>query len=178
MRLILSGAAATAVTVTATPAYGDMNGPRLPALFGPSTAIVVLGYGLWADGTMRPELIDRLRAGYVSALLSPDAPMIVTGGNPQAGVPEATAMAEWLIAHGIDRSRIHAETQANSTVQNALYSAEVMQDINARSVILVTSADHIARATWDFQAAGIPVVATLTPEEAPLSAESFSSRGE
>ncbi|MGW4770912.1 hypothetical protein ACWEO2_23080 [Nocardia sp. NPDC004278] len=46
---------------------------RTPALgfAGPEAAIVGLGYGLLPDGTMRPELISRLHAGYVQALLAP-----------------------------------------------------------------------------------------------------------
>lgn len=175
-----------AVALVATPAHAEsapaptppaaevwLPGVRLPALFGANTAIVVLGYGLLPDGSMRPELIDRLRAGRVSALLSPAAPVIVTGGNPQAGVPEAAAMADWLVAHGIAAHRVHVETESNSTVQNAIFSARLMKDLDAHAAILVTSADHIARASNDFLAAGIPVVATVTPDRIPLSAALF-----
>ncbi|MFE3194419.1 YdcF family protein [Nocardia sp. NPDC059240] len=151
----------------------DLPGVNLPALFTPDTAIVVLGYGLEPDGQMRPELMARLYAGYVSALLSPQAPVIVTGGNPQNGVTEADAMADWLVDHGIDRARIHTETKANSTVQNAAFSAQLMDAIGAHAAILITSADHIARALTNFQAAGISVVATMTPDAAPLAAEPF-----
>ncbi|MGW4350829.1 YdcF family protein [Nocardia sp. NPDC004582] len=151
----------------------DLPGLDLPALFTPETAIVVLGYGLLPDGQMRPELMARLYAGYVSALLSPQAPVIVTGGNPQNGVTEADAMADWLVERGIDRNRIHTETKANSTVQNAAFSAHLMDVIGAHAAILITSADHIARALTNFRAAGISVVATLTPDSAPLSAQPF-----
>ncbi|AYF79164.1 YdcF family protein [Nocardia yunnanensis] len=151
----------------------DLPGVNLPALFTPDTAIVVLGYGLTPEGEMRPELMARLYAGYVSALLSPAAPVIVTGGNPQNGVTEADAMADWLVDHGIDRARIHTETKANSTVQNAAFSAQLMDAIGAHAAILITSADHIARALNNFRAAGISVVATMTPDAAPLSAEPF-----
>ncbi|NNH72198.1 YdcF family protein [Nocardia uniformis] len=198
---MVTGAAVTAIAVAATPAFADpapavsphpapeltrdvlaaidsvttlqLPGLELPALFSPNTAIVVLGYGLLPDGEMRPELINRLHAGYVSALLSPAAPVIVTGGNPQNGVSEAAAMADWLIARGIAAHRIYAETQANSTVQNAAFSARLMAAINAHAAILITSADHIGRALSNFQAAGISVVATMTPDDTPLSAEPF-----
>lgn len=150
-----------------------LPGLNLPAIFNPNTAIVVLGYGLQPDGSMRPELMARLYTGYVSALLSPASPIIVTGGNPQNGVTEAQAMADWLIARGIDPARIHTETQADSTVQNALFSAQLMQAIGVNAVILVTSDDHIQRALSNFQAAGIAVVATMTPDAAPMGAEPF-----
>lgn len=151
----------------------DLPGLDLPALFNPDTAIVVLGYGLLPDGSMRPELMARLYSGYVSALLSPAAPIIVTGGNPQNGVTEAQAMADWLIARGVDPARIHTETKANSTVQNAAFSAQLMNAIGVHAAILITSDDHIARALNNFQAAGISVVATLTPDASPMSATPF-----
>src|SRR5690242_17592489 len=55
--------------------------PPLPAPHGPTTAIVVLGYGLLPDGGMRPELVARLQAALVQAVVSPASPIIVTGGN-------------------------------------------------------------------------------------------------
>lgn len=134
---------------------------------GPQTAIVVLGYGLLPDGEMRPELISRLHAGYVQALLAPLSPIIVTGGNPRNGVTEAQAMADWLIGHGIPAERVHIEAEAVSTAQNAERSARIMRDIGMRDAVVVTSADHIDRATALFGDAGVAVIATVTPEKVP-----------
>lgn len=199
VRTLLAGATVAVVAVAAAPAHAEPNrlgeptagvttdvmsmlnsvttltlpGLNLPAMFSPSTAIVVLGYGLETDGQMRPELINRLYAGYVSALLSPEAPVIVTGGNPQNGVTEAQAMADWLVQRGIEAKRIFSETQANSTVQNAAFSAKLMETIGAHAAILITSGDHIARALSNFRSAGIAVVATMTPDNTPLSAQPF-----
>ncbi|MEV6559907.1 YdcF family protein [Nocardia sp. NPDC051756] len=139
----------------------------LPALHGPATAIVVLGYGLLPDGTMRPELVDRLHAGFVQALLAPASPIIVTGGNPHNGVTEARAMADWLVQHGIPAERIHLEPDADSTVQNAERSARIMHAIGARDAVVVTSADHIDRAVGTFTAAGVQVVGAVTPDQVP-----------
>lgn len=127
------------------------------------TAIVILGYGLMPDGSMRPELIDRLQAGLREAAAAPSSPIITTGGNPQNGITEGQAMAAWLIGQHVAPSRIHAETQANSTVQNALFSARIIQKIGAKDAVLVSSADHIRRATSDFEIAGVPIVGNLAP---------------
>ncbi|MFC8043224.1 YdcF family protein [Nocardia sp. NPDC057353] len=144
-----------------------------PAVRGPETAVVVLGYGLLPDGSMRPELLDRLRAGYVQALLAPASPVIVTGGNPRQGVTEAAVMAEWLIAHGIAPGRVHIESRAGSTVQNAEFTALILRDIGVRDAVVVTSADHMARARLQFDAAGIVVIAGLTPEQLPALVRQF-----
>ncbi|MGW5381924.1 YdcF family protein [Nocardia sp. NPDC003963] len=143
-----------------------LTGP-LARPHGPDTAIVILGYGLRPDGSMRPELVDRLRAGYIQALLAPRSPVIVTGGNPRNGVTEAAAMADWLIARGIPPQRVHQENAAATTVQNARNSAALVHALGARDAVVVTSPDHIGRAARNFVAAGIPVTATLTPHQIP-----------
>ncbi|WP_280404654.1 YdcF family protein, partial [Nocardia brasiliensis] len=138
-----------------------------PPRYAPGTAIVVLGYGLLPDGTMRPTLVDRLRAGWLEAVLAPAAPVIVTGGNPHNGITEADAMAQWLVAHGIAPDRIHREPLARSTVENAAHSARLMREIGATTAVIVTSADHIDRAATDFAAAGVTVTAAVAAEQVP-----------
>ncbi|TCJ93877.1 DUF218 domain-containing protein [Nocardia alba] len=152
-----------------------LAGIVLPATYGPETAIVVLGYGLLPDGTMRPELGNRLHAALIQALMSPASPVIVTGGNPRNGVTEAQVMADWLNVRGVARQRLHAETEAGSTVQNAEFSARMMAALGVSEAVLITSADHMRRALDNFVAAGIPVVATMTPDVAPLWAEPYGS---
>lgn len=134
-----------------------------PSLQGPGTAIVVLGYGLAPDGRMRPELLDRLQAAWIQAIAAPLSPIITTGGNPQNGLTEGEAMAGWLIAHGIPAFRIHPETDAGSTVQNAQFSAGIIRAAGASSAVLVTSANHIRRSTADFLIAGVPIIGAMTP---------------
>ncbi|WP_228539489.1 YdcF family protein [Nocardia sp. XZ_19_385] len=176
-------AGATAVLLSAPATYAQNSGSAITdpvpststqlGFRGPGTAIVVLGYGLLPDGEMRPELIARLHTGFVQALLAPAAPIIVTGGNPRNGVTEAGAMAGWLVAHGIPADRIHLESDATCTLENAAHSARIMREIGARDAVVVTSADHIDRADGDFTAAGVAVSGTLTPEQIPLLALPF-----
>ncbi|MFD6221159.1 YdcF family protein [Nocardia asteroides] len=138
--------------------------PGLPGTYGGDTAVVILGYGLTPEGTMRPELIRRLRAGAVQAVFAPWSPIIVTGGNPRAGLSEADAMADWLVAAGIDPARILREPHAESTVANARNTAAVMAEHQLRSAVLVTSGDHVDRARAAFADAGVLVVGELTPD--------------
>ncbi|WP_063064707.1 YdcF family protein [Nocardia violaceofusca] len=141
--------------------------PPLPAPHGPTTAIVVLGYGLLPDGGMRPELVARLQAALVQAMVSPASPIIVTGGNPRGGTTEADAMAGWLVGHGIAPERIHIESRASDTVENAVNSAEMMHALGAGDAVVVTSADHMPRAVADFVDAGVAVVGTVSPQDLP-----------
>ncbi|MFJ9367852.1 YdcF family protein [Nocardia sp. NPDC101769] len=145
-------------------AVGTLPNP-IPAIAGPQTGIAVLGYGLLPDGSMRPELVNRMQAAWLQAIASPMSPILVTGGNPQNGITEAAAMQGWLIGHGIPASRILADHRAESTVQNALFGAQMLEDAGATSVIVVTSPNHIRRAVADFIVAGIPVIGATTSLE-------------
>ncbi|MGI5218645.1 YdcF family protein [Nocardia sp. CA-290969] len=165
----LCGTAAAAPPLPGQVSAGliDLLGGPLTRVHGPGTAIVILGYGLLPDGSMRPELVDRLRAGYLQALLAPQSPVIVTGGNPRNGVTESAAMADWLIRNGLPAHRIHQEPGATTTVQNAERSAPLIHALGARDAVVVTSENHIGRAVESFTAAGIPVTSTLTPRQIP-----------
>ena len=177
-RVVCAAIAVTGLALVPVPAYAELPAPPgldfaralgtpvLPGIYGPDTAVVVLGYGLTPEGTMREELVRRLRAGLAQAVFAPWSPIIVTGGNPQAGLSEADAMADWLVAAGIDQSRILRESEADSTVANARNTASMLAERGLRSVVLVTSEDHIARARGAFVDAGVLVVGDLTPDRA------------
>lgn len=169
----LSAAAATATATPPSPATGLTDLLPGPRVHGPGTVIVILGYGLLPDGSLRPELVDRLRAGYVQALLAPQSPVIVTGGNPRHGVTEAAAMADWLVRNGLPAHRVFQEPAASNTVQNAERSAQLIHALGRRDAVVVTSENHLARAVRSFAAAGIPVAATLTPAEIPEFVATF-----
>ena len=51
-------------------------------------AIVILGYGLNPNGTMRAILRRRVLTGLTVAQFYPQSPIIVTGRNPQNGTPK------------------------------------------------------------------------------------------
>lgn len=125
-------------------------------------AIVVLGFGLNANGKMAPELVNRVSAGKSQAEITTTAPIVVTGGVPKNGITEAAAMKTWLIDNGVDASRIVTEDKSGSTVANAQYTSEILRAKGIRDIVLVTSPNHIRRGAADFGATGLRVVGTLT----------------
>ncbi|KAA0926647.1 YdcF family protein [Rhodococcus sp. ANT_H53B] len=140
-----------------------------PITDGPRTAIVILGLGLNGDGSTTPELVERLRSAVAAAERSPESPIIVTGGNPQSGVTEAEAMQRWLVEEGIAADRIHTESTANSTVQNAQRATALAAEIGVEDLVLATTPSHLRRAISDFEIAGGAVIgaATATPDDLP-----------
>jgi uncharacterized SAM-binding protein YcdF (DUF218 family) len=125
-------------------------------------AIVILGYGLNSDGTMRTILRRRVLTGLVVAQFFPQSPIIVTGGNPQNGQTEAGQMGNMLQLLGFPGNRIIVEEKANSTVQNARFSVPLAKQAGTSGIILVTSTTHQGRADGDFVDAGGNLLATVS----------------
>ncbi|WP_066074160.1 YdcF family protein [Neobacillus soli] len=113
-------------------------------------AIVILGYALSDDGTMREPLIERLKAGLAAATKYPNSKIIVTGGVPKQGNTEAKLMKEWLISKGIAEKRILTEDKSTDTVENALFATAILEKEGLKDVTLVTSASHMRRALTIF----------------------------
>ncbi|MEH7886938.1 ElyC/SanA/YdcF family protein [Bacillus sp. JJ1609] len=113
-------------------------------------AIVILGYALADDGTMKEPLIERLKAGLAIAKKYPNSKIIVTGGVPKQGVTEADAMNKWLTEQGVAQERILLENKSTDTVENALFSTAILEKQGLKDVTIVTSASHIRRALTVF----------------------------
>lgn len=114
--------------------------------------IVVLGAQLNADCSAPGVLSSRVdrAAGFVR--VHPLNPVVVTGGATRDGcVTEAQAMAAQLRGHGVVNP-IVLENSAGSTVQNASNVAAMRPE---RHMVLVTSQDHLPRASQNFAAVGI-----------------------
>jgi uncharacterized SAM-binding protein YcdF (DUF218 family) len=134
------------------PAVKDFSNP----------AIVILGYGLNPNGSMRTILRRRVLTGLAVAQFFPQAPVIVTGGNPQSGNTEAGQMRKMLLLLGFPDNRIIVEDRANSTVQNARFSVPLAKQQGTSGIILVTSTTHQGRADGDFADAGGNLLATVS----------------
>ncbi|WKG06739.1 YdcF family protein [Mycolicibacterium sp. HK-90] len=150
---VACGGFAPAVAQAAPPVAGkDFTKP----------AIVILGYGLQPDGSMRTILYHRVLTGLAVAQAFPQSPVIVTGGNPRNGKTEAGQMRNLLLTLGFPANRIIVEDRANSTVQNAQFSVPLAKKAGATGIIVVTSSTHQGRADQNFADAGGNVLATVS----------------
>jgi uncharacterized SAM-binding protein YcdF (DUF218 family) len=153
--------AAAAVIGEVSPAVSQAQ-PAAAAKDFSKPAIVILGYGLKPDGTMREILRRRVLTGLIVAQFFPQSPIIVTGGNPQNGKTEAGQMRNMLMLLGFPLNRIIVEDKANSTVQNARFSVPLAKEAGTSGLILVTSTTHQGRADGDFADAGGNILATVS----------------
>ena len=113
-----------------------------------SLCVVVFGYGLGADGSIQPELEDRLYVALNAARQYPNAYVAVTGGQTSevAGVTEGGQMAAWLRTQGVAESRLIVEDQALSTTQNAANTYKLLTSAypQVKTLAVVTSDYHVA----------------------------------
>ena len=118
--------------------------------------IIVLGYQLNPDGSMKEELIGRLETAKESAEKYPDAYILCTGGGTAttSTVTEAQAMADWLVENGIEADRVLTESRSLTTTENALYCGELLKEQHPEitQAALVSSDYHIPWASILFQA--------------------------
>lgn len=123
-----------------------------------SLCIVVMGYVLNPDGTMRDELVGRCQVALNSYHKYPNAYIICTGGGTASGnsrATEAGQMANWLIEHGVDESRVIVEKRSLSSEHNAMYSMAILQEQYPQvdSIALISSDYHVRRCFVLFEAA-------------------------
>ena len=113
-----------------------------------SLCVVVFGYGLGADGSIQPELEDRLYVALNAVRQYPNAYVAVTGGQTSevAGVTEGGQMAAWLRTQGVAESRLIVEDQALSTTQNAANTYKLLTSAypQVKTLAVVTSDYHVA----------------------------------
>ena len=122
--------------------------------------LVALGFQLNPDGTMRDELIERLRVLLAASEQYPNAVIVCTGGGTAADDPSATEsgrMAEWLVEQGVDPARIHVEDRSITTAQNAIYTFDILEANcpQVTQIAIISSDYHIATGTLLFGAEAI-----------------------
>lgn len=150
--------------------------------------VILLGGSIGAtevNGRIEEELneaADRVRYAASLARRSPEAPILISGGQalPRAGArSEAEAMAQLLQELGVSSEQMRLETSSRTTAENA---HQISRDraLRPRRWALVTSAFHMPRAIGVFRRHGVDVVAAPTDwrvdEGAPLMSWSVSSR--
>jgi uncharacterized SAM-binding protein YcdF (DUF218 family) len=127
-------------------------------------AVVLLG-GLVEDDvtaahgtTAYNDHVERLLVTY-DLLRSGRARVAIVSGGPVGGrgIVEAERLRDQLVAWGIAPERVLVEPRATNTHENALFTAAIVKERGYSSLVIVTSAYHLARAQGCFRAVGLTV---------------------
>ena len=126
--------------------------------------LIVLSGASFADGGM--DWNSYLRARYASQGYRAGnfKQVIVSGGRPpHSNTASALGMGEYLQCLGVPPEAIQLETASRSTRENALYSAQLLNTLPGRKVLL-TSDYHMFRAYRAFLKAGVSVLPQPIPD--------------
>ena len=145
---------------------------NLPPDTTPSAEVIVLLGGGTEPGEPPRPMAEVNAAGdrvlYSAKLYQQDvAPVIlVSGGNVEFATDRdstpADDMTELLMLMGVPGDAILQQPMSQNTYEDALYSAELLAELEVSEVILVTSAMHMPRAKALFENQGITVIPAPT----------------
>jgi uncharacterized SAM-binding protein YcdF (DUF218 family) len=171
--LVLCAASLLALLALATPAVAyriarALEPPALPNSRAAADvqAIVILAGGIsraapdWGGETLTVTSLQRVRYG---ARLARELrlPVLVSGGNPTGGSPEGAVMKE-VLQDEFNVPVRWLDDRSNTTAENAVNSARLLQAAGVQRIALVTSAMHMPRALLVFRATGLQVVPAPT----------------
>lgn len=111
--------------------------------------MIILGAGLHG-GEIPLTLQERLLKGVEYLERHPDTKVIVSGGKGFGeSITEAEAMERYLISKGIEAQRILKEDKATSTMENFVFSKQLLQKVEGKEItriVVITSDFHMLRA--------------------------------
>lgn len=107
--------------------------------------IIVLGTPALLDGTPSPEQRERVLEGVREYKAGVAPHIIVTGAAAHNQFVEAHTMAQLAETQGVPASAILEEPQAQNTIQNIYYSAQIMHQHGWSSAEVISSPYHLGR---------------------------------
>jgi len=107
--------------------------------------IVVLGTPSRLDGTPSAEQRERVLEGIREYKAGVAPRLLMTGGPAHNRFVEADTMAQLAAAQGVPASAIYEDRQAQDTIQNIYYSAQVMHQHGWFSAEIVSSPHRLGR---------------------------------
>ena len=117
------------------------------------------------SGARTERAVELLKDGYADYL-------ILSGGKVYDDVTMAELMKKHAIKLGVDESKILIDDEASTTNENAEFTADIIEENNFRSVIVVTSDYHTRRSKLAMKKAlentlidGEKVEVTVTPSK-------------
>ncbi|MBT8417499.1 MAG: YdcF family protein [Silicimonas sp.] len=153
------------VAIVVLAAWAALIGTALyVALYEPSeetpsgAAIVALAGNAAKAGGVNGETEARI-ARAVELYDAGAAPILVVTGGTSGDAPSvAAAMREYAIANGVPEDAILVEDASRSTLQNALFTADIAELDKTQPIILVSHRYHLPRAQASFRWAGFESV--------------------
>ncbi len=114
---------------------------------GKADALIVLGY-VSKDGRIHPLLKERLDEAYKRFQQYGHKYIIVSGGAVGSRPSEAELMKQYLVEKGVPAKRILKEDKSHNTVQNLIFSKQLMEQYQLKSFMIITNLFHVRRTKY------------------------------
>lgn len=121
---------------------------------GKADALIVLGY-VSKDGRIHPLLKERLDEAYKLFRQYGHEYIIVSGGAVGSRRSEAELMEKYLVEKGVPAKRVLKEDKSNNTVQNLIFSKQLMEQYHLKSFVIITNLFHVRRTKYIMHRLGI-----------------------
>lgn len=138
-----------------------------PQVYPSVEAIVVLGGGtesyapprsgveLNGAGDRLVQAVRLYRKGVSTRILVSGGNITWLGGRPSTPADE---MKEILLFMGVPEDSILIQPDSQNTYEDALYTAEMLDELGIQEIVLVTSAAHMPRSVGLFEEQGLEVI--------------------
>ena len=114
--------------------------------------ILVLGCGVYADGTPTAMLHDRLRRSVELYDLGAAPKLLMTGDHGREGYDEVDAMKTFAVDAGIASENVFMDHAGFSTYESMYRAKEIFR---AKKIIIVTQEYHLYRAIYIAESLGM-----------------------
>ena len=114
--------------------------------------ILVLGCGVYSNGTPTSMLADRLQRGVELYQSGAGPKLLMSGDHGQADYDEVNVMKNYALKEGIPSSDIFMDHAGFSTYESMYRARDIFQ---AKKIIIVTQKYHLYRALYIARALGL-----------------------
>ena len=119
---------------------------------------IVLGAEVYADGRPSPALASRLDVAIDLIESGKTNVLVMSGGN---GMFEVDAMRAYVVARDVPQEVVHPDPSGERTRASCEHARDEYPDL---PILIVSQADHVARATYICRAMGIDANGVAAPE--------------
>lgn len=123
--------------------YGSYDHVR-----GDPQVMLILGCQVkpWGPSILLQDRLDKALEYWED---DPGITIVVSGGQgPDEHIPEAQAMYDYLVEHGVDGEQIIQEDQSHNTIQNLTYTMQLLEEEGydtTADMVVVSNGFHLTR---------------------------------
>lgn len=114
--------------------------------------VLVLGCGVYEDGTPSPMLYDRVKTGIALFNAGVSDRLLVSGDHGQEDYDEVNAMKRIAVEAGIDRDAVFCDHAGFCTWDSMVRAKEIF---GAKRIVVVTQEYHLSRALYMAKKVGL-----------------------